>query len=175
MIVFFSCNEKSKPRVYQVAKSTTTSNQIVQDKKSITKFTWNVPSDWIENEPKQFQIANYSIPISDIDNAIIAISKFGGNAGGIMANVNRWRKQIELPEISLEDISKKAKQGLSSIGEYSVYKIINSSKPEIGFLCMILPIADGTIFVKMTSDTEGIKLLENKFMSFCSSFKMNDE
>ena len=57
----------------------------------------------------------------------------------------------------------------------SVYKIINSSKPDIGFLCMILPIADGTIFVKLTSDIEGIKLLENKFMSFCSSFKMNDE
>ena len=175
MIVFFSCNEKSEPRVYQVAKSTTTSNKIIQNEKNITEFAWDVPSDWIINEPKQFQIANYSIPISSTDNAVIAISKFGGNAGGIIANVNRWRKQIDLPEISLAEISKQAKQGLSSIGEYSVYKIINSSKPEIGFLCMILPITDGTIFVKMTSDTDGIKLLENKFMSFCSSFKMNDE
>jgi len=175
MMIFTSCNEKSEPRVYQVAKSTTTSNKIIQNEKNITEFTWDVPSDWIENQPKQFQIANYSIPISSTDNAVIAISKFGGNAGGIMANVNRWRKQIDLPEISLSDISKQAKQGLSSIGEYSVYKIINSSKPDIAFLCMILPIADGTIFVKLTSDIEGIKLLENKFMSFCSSFKMNDE
>ena len=28
-----------------------------------------------------------------------------------------------------------------------------------------MPITDGTIFVKMTSDTDGIKLLENKFMN----------
>ena len=174
-MIFTSCNEKTEPRVYQISKSTKTSNQIIQDKKSITEFTWDVPSDWIENEPKQFQIANYSIPISNTDNVLIAISKFGGNAGGIMANVNRWRKQIDLPEIPLSDISKQAKQGTSSIGEYSVYKIINSSKSDIAFLCMILPIADGTIFAKMTSDTNGIELLENKFMSFCSSFKMNDE
>ena len=30
----------------------TTSNKIIQNEKNITEFAWNVPSDWVENQPK---------------------------------------------------------------------------------------------------------------------------
>ena len=39
--------------------------------------------------------------------AEIAISAFGGNVGGILANVNRWRGQVKLPPVATEAEARK--------------------------------------------------------------------
>ena len=38
-----------------------------------------------------FSLANYEIPFNDTY-ANLSITKFAGDAGGIVANVNRWRR-----------------------------------------------------------------------------------
>ena len=124
------------------------------------------------NIPK-FQIANYSIPISDIDNAIIAISKFGGNAGGIMANVNRWRKQINLSPLTLKEISEEAIYGKCSLGPYKLFKIINKENPTVAFLCAVISSDSSTVFLKVNITKDGILEIEKEFIDFISTFKFS--
>ena len=49
------------------------------------------------------RLASYQIPILDYF-ADLSVTKFGGDAGGIKANVNRWRKQLNLIPETLEEI-----------------------------------------------------------------------
>ena len=57
--------------------------------------TWNAPSDWTEVPSGQFLVAKFTMPGGQ---AAVNISTSPGNGGGLPANVNRWRKQLGLPE-----------------------------------------------------------------------------
>ena len=119
----------------------------------------------------------YRIPKTESENikifAELSITKFPGDAGGIEANVNRWRKQLNLLPQSLAQINKLAFKEESGIGAYTTYKIINESDVSKAFLCIILPYNDATIFVKLSSSLKGINQLEQEFILFCSSFNLS--
>ena len=70
------------------------------------------------------------------------------------------------------EIKASAFMGQSKMGNYSIYKISNEANLNSSFLCMILPIDDSTIFVKLNATESGIKILENEFNAFCSSFRL---
>ena len=52
------------------------------------------------------------------------------------------------------------------------YKLSNNEKPELAFLCMILPVANSTLFVKLNTTISGISNLEKTFINFCKTFKI---
>ena len=95
-------------------------------------------------------MASYDVPyINSI--ADLSITKFPGDAGGVKANVNRWRQQLDLNILTAEEISLYSKTFSGKIGLYSVYEIINESSQESSFLCSIIPADKFTIFVKTFS------------------------
>ena len=60
---------------------------------------WDVPSNWTETPAGPMVVKSFSISGDAGQKANVSISVFGGGAGGILANVNRWRGQINLPPI----------------------------------------------------------------------------
>ena len=58
-------------------------------------FIWDAPATWEEGKSSSMRIGSFSATINgeDID---ISIIKLGGDGGGHLANVNRWRGQIGL-------------------------------------------------------------------------------
>ena len=173
IILLISCDNNKQPRKYQLPKEIL--ENIVLDKpsaKGTIDFTWDVPDSWIPIDNNSFSLANYTIPYNDIS-ADLSITKFPGDAGGIIANVNRWRQQIQLEPHTLQQINANSIIGSSMIGNFSVHRLANSDIDQ-AFLCTILRYEDSTIFVKLKSSVAIINSLEKKFLDFCSSFRPID-
>lgn len=61
---------------------------------------WEVPDGWVlDPTPRQMRIATYiaDAPSGPIE---IAITRFPGDVGGVLANINRWRGQMGLEPVS---------------------------------------------------------------------------
>jgi len=170
-LLYVGCKKDYNPRVYRLPKDSlpNISNSLGDIIEKKENFIWNAPKYWIPKDKGSLRLASYQIPVLD-DFADLSVTKFGGDAGGIEANVNRWRKQLNLSQETLEEIQSKAIKGMCSLGEYTIYKLINSKNIKSAFLCMILPLDNSTIFVKLNSTVGALKILEEEFMVFCSSF-----
>ena len=66
---------------------------------------WMQPEHWNEIEGSQFSLMDFEA-VHDGQRAAISVTKLAKNAGGELANVNRWRKQIGLKEIELAQLEK---------------------------------------------------------------------
>lgn len=59
-------------------------------------LAFDPPEGWAESDGSSMRIASYEVPLEGFEPADFSITRFPGDAGGIAANVNRWRQQIGL-------------------------------------------------------------------------------
>ena len=170
IFILTSCDKDKYVKTYSLPKLQVFEEASFDEKKDETLFSWKTPVNWLEKEPSSMRLASFDIPYGG-SMADISITNFSGDAGGELANVNRWRRQLELDPISIEEINKSILNGSSDLGEFKYIKIINNSKQSSAFLCAILEIKNSTVFVKLNASVNGIKQLEKEFLLFCSSFK----
>lgn len=104
--------------------------------------------------------------------ADVTVTPLGGDAGGNAENINRWRKQIGLPEATDEAI-KKENQTLEVAGDKCVY--VDLVGPEgakrkriLGVIC---PRGEQTWFIKMTGPDELVAKQRPTFESFARSIR----
>lgn len=67
-------------------------------------LTWTTPDHWTELPAGGMRRGSFTLHGPDDTTADLSIIAFPGDAGGLAANVNRWRGQIGLPALSDEDI-----------------------------------------------------------------------
>jgi len=67
------------------------------------KPRWTAPADWTEVAGGQFLVTKFTIAGGD---AAVNVSSSPGDGGGVAANVNRWRKQLGLDELTGADLAK---------------------------------------------------------------------
>src|ERR1700735_3043830 len=63
------------------------------------QFHWKVPEGWQTLAPGQMQVAKFAVPARGDSKAEVFVSIFPSDTGGVLANVNRWRRQAGLGEI----------------------------------------------------------------------------
>jgi hypothetical protein len=64
------------------------------------KPVWKVPANWQETSGGQFLVAKFLIAGPNNGQAAVNVSSSGGNGGGLLMNVNRWRQQqLGLPPV----------------------------------------------------------------------------
>ena len=117
--------------------------------------------------------ASYLIPTSN-GSADLSVIYLNGDGGGLAANVNRWRKQLNLGELNQAEIIQNGNDYNGNIGLYKVFEIINPENKESAFLCSIIPAKDFTIFVKLNTYSENLNNLKEEFIRFSSSFHYNE-
>jgi hypothetical protein len=76
---------------------------------------WSIPANWTESSPGAMVLKSFSITGDAGQKAVVSISVLAGEGGGLLANVNRWRKQLNLAEIA-EDGLPKASESLDVLG-----------------------------------------------------------
>jgi len=173
-IFIFSCDKKSRVKTYSISK-----NQVLPVKENkvstnlINSFSWITPKHWTEGKLSSMRLASYTIPFNG-GTGDLSITNFSGDGGGLLANVNRWRGQLNLSPYGLENLESQMMTGTSGIGEFQIIKIINIENNLSAFLCAIYDIGGSTIFIKMTSSVLGINELELEFKEFCSTLNYND-
>jgi hypothetical protein len=89
-------------RVYEVPKekpsvvTTRGSEQPDQDLK------WTKPDWWTEKTDTSFRLASYTA--GDEGSVDVSVTAFPDRAGGLLANINRWRGQIELEPVDEKEL-----------------------------------------------------------------------
>ena len=100
--------------------------------------------------------------------------ELGGSGGGLEANVNRWRGQIGLDPLTKIEIENEAENGVSELGTYKLFRLINFEKKDNAFLTVIFSLNSSTLFIKLNASADGILELEEDFKIFCLSIKLEN-
>lgn len=90
--------------MYTIPKETVKS---VPASESVRKpLHWKKPNHWVQNPQSRMRLASFSINGQHIKNAEVSIAVLPGTAGGLTANINRWRGQLELSALNELELKK---------------------------------------------------------------------
>ncbi len=60
-----------------------------------------LPAGWKESPPSEFRVASFRVRGKDArEDADVSVVPLPGDAGGDLANVNRWRGQVDLAPVT---------------------------------------------------------------------------
>lgn len=180
-LTFSSCGDE-EIRTYKVATDTSETPQAdplvpsqpdhVHDhtpEPTANAVIWQAPTDWKEVAPGQFQVTAFTTEIG----GKISVSKLPGDAGGIPANINRWRGQVGLDPLPDEKIGGQPLEVAESNNEMLLFNLIppDASPDTPGILAAILPLASESWYFKFTASSGELQKNGGVFMSFLRSVR----
>jgi hypothetical protein len=138
-----------------------------------TPVTWQKPAGWSEQLLSEMRQGSFKAVGSDGKSADISIISFPGEAGGIAANINRWRGQLNLPLLSPEELEKSTQRmEVEGVPTYLVdlHSPENAENPS-RILGAVFQTPDRAWFVKMTGEPALLESEKENFLGFVRSFK----
>lgn len=146
---------------------------------SASDVTWKVPKGWQTQAPSAMRVGSFLIPGPDGRPADVSVIPLGGDAGGDLANINRWRDQIDLPPLSEKDLASALHS--RSLGGHT-FRVIDfvSDKALIGgrdkkrVVAGILPHGGQTWFFKMAGEDRWVEASKDDFFAFLSSVRFKN-
>lgn len=142
------------------------------------KFTWNTPEGWAEAPLSSMRPINLK-PAGD-PKAECYLTQLGGAGGGLVDNVNRWRKQMGLDPVDETAVAALPKKPF--LGGEATYVELeghfsgmsgDQDNPDFKLAGLILMRGDSSIFVKMTGPKALIDKELPKFDQFCGSIQLS--
>ena len=112
-------------------------------------FQWKVPAGWQSLTPGQMQVAKFSVPEKAGGKAEVFVSVFPSDTGGMLANVNRWRKQVGLEPID-DPALKPLVTAIDGLPGATLVELKNDSRAIIG---AIVPRSGRWWFYKLIGDS----------------------
>jgi hypothetical protein len=132
------------------------------------KPAWQVPANWKEVAPTEMLLAKFIVPGQGEERAEVTVSVFPGDVGGLHANVNRWRRQIGLPEVD-EKATRELAQPLKGVSGDAV--IVDMSGATTRLIGAIVPEGGRTWFYKMTGAPDVTAAEKESLVKFVQSAK----
>jgi hypothetical protein len=130
-----------------------------------SEFKWTVPPTWTAQGPGAMQVAKFSVPPQGEGKADVSVSIFPSESGGTLANVNRWRKQIGLPEIDEAALSS-CTSPLDPIPGAVFVDLKGDSRALLG---AIVPRGGQFFFYKLLGDAAAVGAAREDFLQFVQS------
>lgn len=139
-------------------------------------FAWTCPPGWTEAQPTSMRTANFH-PAGD-PRAECYLTFLVGDAGGLGANVNRWRAQLSLPPLTGEQIDALPKaaflgRGAALLEASGTWKGMNGTEaaPGWGLVGILLVDPNGSAFLKMTGPAKLVAGEKDAFLALAKSFR----
>jgi hypothetical protein len=137
------------------------------------KPTWTVPAGWQEGPLAQFLVAKYIINGAGGAQASVNVSSLDGNGGGLLPNVNRWRKQLGLDPVTDADIANLPT--LDASGVKATLVDISGTDARTGqparLIGVVLPLGGQTWFYKLMGDATVVAQQKDALIQFVQSAK----
>lgn len=134
------------------------------------EVSYSVPEGWEELAPSGIRKANLKVP-GENGSAELTVLTFPGDVGGRLANINRWRGQIGLSEVTAEELTEFA-ESYSISNHGGLYVRLEGSEQSI--LGALLPFHGNTWFFKLQGNTETVLANEASMKAFLDSVKLED-
>jgi hypothetical protein len=132
-----------------------------------SRLAWSVPKGWSVGAASSMRLASFVVP-GDGDASIVVL---GGEAGGMAANVNRWRGQVGLAPADESAVLAAAKVARGALGDFRFFHLEGKESSILG---AIFERGDRTVFVKLVGKAAVLKAQLGSFLELCKSLKEND-
>lgn len=134
------------------------------------------PAGWKELPPSEFLLAKYEIDGTSGAKADVSVSSLPGTAGGVAANIIRWRGQLSLPALSEDELSKQVISLDMPGGSASVVDMTGTDKSgkAARMVGVILPQTDQTWFYKLMGDPQIVEQQKDAFTKFIQTAKFSN-
>ncbi|MHC4991093.1 MAG: hypothetical protein ACYTGC_08950 [Planctomycetota bacterium] len=139
-------------------------------------LAWDLPEGW-RTSPNTSSMRFATLGAGSDETTIeIAISRLGGAAGGVAANINRWRGQIGLPPLGDQELIAST-ESFEAQGAQVV--MVDLQGPGEGpeaprMLAAIIPSAGETWFIKVTATRAALDEHRAGFVELCRSTRFAD-
>lgn len=135
---------------------------------------WVAPSGWKEVPGGQFLVAKFAIAGEGNAQAAVNVSSSAGDGGGLAANVNRWRKQLGLGEISNDEIARAARSIETTSGKATLVEMsgkdARSGQPAALVGAMVSQPGQAW-FYKLMGDAKVVAAQKDEFARFVQEVK----
>lgn len=144
-------------------------------------LTWKIPEGWTESaaqDPSGMRMLDLRFGPNQEGECYISLMP--GPAGGLEANVNRWRTQMGQTPYTADEIAKLAKKPffnrdatfIAFDGDFKGFGA-EQAKTSYRLLGLIHSAEQATIFVKLTGPKDLVEQQSAAFDAFCQSIKPN--
>jgi hypothetical protein len=131
-------------------------------------LAWSAPKHWTAKPPGSMRRGSYAITDERNNEADLSITAFPGTVGGELANVNRWRGQIELQPITEGELgaalTRLEKNGLK-------IAVLDATGPSQRTLGAMVPFNGATWFFKLQGPVNLVGREKDAFMAFLDTVK----
>lgn len=136
---------------------------------------WTVPEAWKPGEPGPMILRRFVLGGGDSGRADVTVSRFAGPAGGLAANVNRWRNQLGLAPVSADALGQQS-QSIQVDGRAATLVDFSGTDAKSGgrparVIGVIVPREGETWFFKLLGDPTIAEREKNAFVQFVQSAK----
>ena len=185
-LLLIACDSDDGIKEYRVKKNPTGNKVSPKKHPSVTArpneqqskplFSWQVPTGWSPRPTFGIRLANFAA--GSQDNApVCSVVLLGGDGGGLLANVNRWRVQMGLAAIDQAQLIEQS-QELTVAGTKArmvdltgVYRGMGVAQPQNNYRMLALSAltGKGALFVKMVGPDSIVGTEKSRFIDFCHS------
>lgn len=137
-------------------------------------LVWKTPEGWSEKPVAQMRLID--LRFGPNEEGECYVSAMPGPAGGLAANINRWRGQMGQPELTEDEINKLSRKIFLTAPAHFItidgdFKGMGDETVKTGYrmLGIIHQASELTIFVKMTGPKALVEQNTAAFETFCSS------
>ncbi len=136
------------------------------------ELSWSLPKGWTESRTGGMRYATLKPPAEGkID---VSVTVFPGEAGGELANVNRWRNQIGLPPLDAAALAKDRKSLRSPAGALALFDYTSEGQVKTRLVAAILFAGGNSWFVKMVGDAGPVAASRGDFIRLLESLRLAD-
>ncbi len=134
-------------------------------------LTWKGPAGWQEKPAGGMRKGTFTITGEGGATAELAITAFPGDVGGEVANVNRWRGQINLPSQAPDEVTRSIERVEANGLKIGVVDIAGTGAGATRLLGAMVPHAGATWFFKLTGPDALVAKEKAAFMEFLKTVK----
>jgi len=143
-------------------------------------ITWTTPSGWKEQAPSSFRVGSFTLTGVNGQSADVSVIPLSGQAGGDLANINRWRGQINLSPLTQADLPKESRsisphgQPMLLVDFLSTERLIDN-KFKKRLIAAIYKQGDRSWFFKMAGEEATVEAAKPVFLKFLESVRFHHE
>ena len=138
------------------------------------KPNWQVPAGWQEMPAAQFLLAEYAIAGANGAKAEVNVASLSGDGGGMLANVNRWRRQIGLGAVDENGLAGMT-TSMDVTGGRATLVDLNGTDGRTGqptrLIGVVVPMNGQTWFYKLMGDAKVVESQKAAFTQFVQGVK----
>lgn len=139
-------------------------------------LAWTAPAHWQSRPASAMRKATFIIPgDSEGQQAELAVTAFPGNVGGNLANINRWRQQLQLSPITDAELGSALNHVHVGDLHIDIAELLGPApadgKPRQRVLGAIVPFNGATWFFKLTGPDALVTRETSAFLAFVQSIQ----